>query len=116
MAQTSRSTAYIAGGAAYTSEQYAGEGDQNVAEAVAGASYAWYTFDGRSTNLTTSVYTYYALNGGARMRLELNSSFKSDIVGDLYWSVNGFESFNSRPPEGEKKNDFGISATLGWSF
>jgi hypothetical protein len=116
LAQTNRSMAYIAGGAAFTSEKYAGAGDQNVAEAVAGGSYAWYTFDGRSTNLTTSVYTYYALNGGARMRLELNSSFKSDIVGDLYWSVNGFESFNSRPPDGEKKSDFGISATLGWSF
>jgi hypothetical protein len=114
--QSSRSTAYIAGGAAFTTEQYAGEGDQNVAEAVAGASYAWYTFDGRSTNFTTAVYTYYALNGGSRMRLELDTSFKSDIVGDLYWSVNGFESFNSRPPTDQKKNDFGITATLGWNF
>jgi hypothetical protein len=116
LAQSNHNTAWLAGGAAYTSESYAGAGDQNVAEAVLGASYAWFTFDGRSTNLTTTAYTYYALTGGSRVRLEIDSSFKSDIVGDLYWSVNGFESFNSRPPAGQKENDFGISATLGWTF
>jgi hypothetical protein len=116
LAQSNRSTAFLSGGVAYTNEQYVGEDAQSIGEALVGGSYAWYTFDGRSTNLTTSVYTFYALNGDARMRLELDSSFKSDIVGDLYWSVTAFESFNSRPPTGEKKNDFGISATLGWSF
>ena len=56
------------------------------------------------------------LNGDSRVRLEMNTSFKSDIVGDLYWSINAFESFNSQPPEDQKKSDFGISATIGWTF
>jgi hypothetical protein len=116
LAQSNHNAAWLAAGAAYTSESYAGAGDQNVAEAVLGGSYAWFTFDGRSTNLTTTAYSYYALNTASRVRLELNSSFKSDIVGDLYWSVNGFESFNSRPPAGQKKSDLGVSATLGWTF
>ena len=116
LAQSNRTAAWVAGGAAYTNERYAGEGAQNVAEAVVGGSYSWFTFDGRSTNLTTTAFSYYALNGGSRVRLELDASFKSDIVGDLYWSVNGFESFNSRPPADQKESDFGISATLGWTF
>jgi Protein of unknown function, DUF481 len=116
LAQSNRQLSWLAAGAAYTNEQYVGEPGQSVAEAVVGASYAWFTFDGRSTNLTTTAYTFYALTGGARMRLELNTSFKSDIVGDLYWSVNLYESFNSRPPAGEKENDFSISASLGWTF
>jgi len=116
LAQSNKSTAFLSSGVAYTNEKYVGEPDQNIAELVVGGAYAWFTFDGRSTNLTTSVYSFYALNGSSRFRLELNTSFKSDIVGDLYWSVNGFESFNSQPPPGEKESDFGISATLGWSF
>ena len=116
MAQSNHNVAWLAAGAASNTESYAGEGDQTVAEAVIGGSYAWFTFDGRSTNFTTTAYTYYALDGSSRVRLELNTSFKSDIVGDLYWSVNGFESFNSRPPAGQKESDFGISATLGWTF
>jgi hypothetical protein len=116
LAQSNRNIAWIAAGAAFNTESYVGEGDRSVPEAVLGLSYAWFTFDGRSTNLTTTAYSYYALNGDSRVRLELNSSFKSDIVGDLYWSVNGFESFNSRPPAGEKESDFGVSATIGWTF
>jgi len=62
------------------------------------------------------VVSFYALTGGARTRLEIDTSFKSDIVGDLYWSINLFESYNSGPPAGQKNNDFGISASVGWSF
>ena len=59
-----------------------------------------------------SALSFYALNDAA-FRLELNTSFKSDIVGDLYWSINLFESYNSQPPARQKKNDFGVSASRG---
>ncbi len=116
LSQSNRTEASVVGGVAFTTEKYVGEGDQSIAEAVAGASWEWFTFDGRSTNLTTSAMTYYALNGEGRFRAELNASFKSDIVGDLYWSVNAFESYNSQPPPDQKSSDFGVSAAMGWSF
>jgi hypothetical protein len=103
-------------GVALTKEQYEGEGDQSVAEAVAGFSWDWFTFDGRSTNLDFNVLSFFALNSDSRFRLELNTSFKSDIVGDLYWSINTVESYISDPPAEQKKSDFAISATLGWTF
>jgi Protein of unknown function, DUF481 len=115
ISQSNRSVVSVIGGAAYTREQYASEGDQSVAEAVAGLTLDWFTFDGRSTNLDISAMSFYAL-GETRTRLELNTTFKSDIVGDLYWSINLFESYNSSPPTGQKTNDFGISAAVGWSF
>jgi hypothetical protein len=93
-----------------------GDEDERIAEAVGAVSWEWFTFDGRSTSLSTSAQTFYALNGDSRVRAELNASFKSDIVGDLYWSVNAFESYNSRPPTDQKSSDFGVSATMGWSF
>ena len=104
------------GGVVYTSEQYADADDASVLEAVAGADWDWFTYDGRSTNMGVTALTFYALTGDARFRLELSTSFKSDIISDLYWSINVFESFNSLPPTGQKKNDFGISAAIGWSF
>jgi hypothetical protein len=116
VAQSNRTTAALIGGIAFTTEQYVGDEDERIAEAVAAVSWEWFTFDGRSTNLSTSAHTFYALNGDSRVRAELNASFKSDIVGDLYWSVNAFESYNSRPPTDQKASDFGVSATMGWSF
>jgi hypothetical protein len=116
LSQSNQSVLTTVGGIAYTREEYVGEDDQSVAEAVAGITWDWFTFDGRSTNLDVSAVSFYALRGDTRVRLELDASFKSDIVGDLYWSINTFESYNSAPPAGEKKNDFGVSASVGWSF
>lgn len=103
-------------GVAFTREQYVGEDDRSVAEAIAGLDWDFFSFDGRSTNLSFQLMTFYALSGGSRTRLELNSSFQSDIVGDLYWSLNVVESFTSDPPAGQKRNDLGVSATVGWKF
>jgi hypothetical protein len=116
LSQSNQSVLTTVGGIAYTREEYVGEDDQSVAEAVAGITWDWFTFDGRSTNLDVSAVSFYALRGDTRLRIELDASFKSDIVGDLYWSINTFESYNSAPPAGEKKNDFGVSASVGWSF
>jgi len=116
ISQTNRNVLSVIGGAAYTREQYAGADDNSIAEAVAGLTWDFFTFDGRSTNLDVTAVSFYALTGQARTRLELNTKFKSDIVGDLYWSINAFESYTSAPPAGQKTNDFGVSAALGWSF
>ena len=115
MVQSNRTILAAVGGTAWTHEQYSGAEDENVAELVAGVNWKWFTFDGRSTNLDVGLLSYYALNH-PRVRLELNTSFKSDIVGDLYWSINLFESYNSDPPADQKRSDFGVSAALGWSF
>ena len=114
--QTNRTLALAQFGAVYTNEQYVGEPTDSIAEMLNGFGWDWFTFDGKSTNLDLQVLTFVALRKDTRFRLELNTSFKSDIVGDLYWSINLFESFNSLPPTGQKKNDFGISAAIGWSF
>ena len=116
LSQSNQTVLNAVGGIAFTREEYVGEDDQSVAEGVGGMTWQWFTFDGRSTNLDVSAISFYALRGDARVRLEFNASFKSDIVGDLYWSVNTFESYNSVPPAGEKNNDFGVSASVGWSF
>jgi Protein of unknown function, DUF481 len=101
LVQSNRTELAVLGGLAVAREQYAGTDYEIVAEAVAGVLWDWFTFDGRSTNLDSSALSFYALNR-ARLRLELNTSFKSDIVGDLYWSINLFESYNSDPPAGWK--------------
>jgi hypothetical protein len=116
LSQSNRTIVTAVGAVAFTSEHYEGAADDRVAEAVAGLNWEWYTFDGRSTNLAFDALSFYALSRDARVRVELNASFKSDIVGDLYWSINLFESYNSDPPPGSKPNDFGVSAAVGWSF
>lgn len=114
--QSNQTLLAVLGGAAFTREQYVGEDDRSVAEALAGLEWEWFSFDGRSTNLSIDALTFYAITGHGRARLELNSSFTSDIVGDLYWSLNLAESYTSDPPAGQRRNDAAISASVGWKF
>jgi len=116
LAQSNRIAITALGAAAFTSEEYAEDDDLSLGEGVGGLSIQWFTFDGRSTNLSIDAVSFYALDGSSRGRLELSTSFRSDIVGDLYWTINTFDSYNSQPPEDEKSNDFGVSAAIGWSF
>jgi hypothetical protein len=56
------------------------------------------------------------VSGRARTRIELQSAWRQEFLADFYWSLNGFESFDSDPPADEKHNDSGVSFTIGWKF
>jgi hypothetical protein len=116
VAQSSKTELAVFGGAAYTNEQYKDEDGRSVGEFVAGTQFSWFTYDNRSTNFSTSLYTFYGFAGEKRFRTELSAQFKAKIVGDLYWSASLAESYTSKPPNGNPKNDMSISATIGWTF
>ena len=39
-----------------------------------------------------------------------------EFLKDFYFSINGYGSFDSRPPEGNANSDVGLNLALGWSF
>jgi hypothetical protein len=116
LAQSSRTELAVFGGAAYTNEQYKDEDGRSVGEFTLGSQWSWFTYDNRSTNFSTAVYTFYGFVGETRFRTELSAQFKAKIVGDLYWSASLAESYTSKPPNGNPKNDMSIAATIGWTF
>ncbi len=114
--QTNRSFLGPFAGVAYTREVYTGESDANRAELLFGARMDWFTFGDRSLDLTTTEQTFVDLSDASRVRVELTASLKRKVIKDLYWAFTFFESFNSTPPDGNKKNDSGLTASFGWSF
>ena len=103
-------------GVVYTREEYTGEPGSNRAEGVVGSKWDWFTFGDREIDLSSSVLGFVDLAEGSHVRVEIDLRLKIDLVKDLYWSVNLFESYNSAPPSGNKKNDLGITVALGWSY
>jgi hypothetical protein len=103
-------------GLTYTQERYTNEPVQNRAEAALGVRLDWFTFGDYKTDLVFQEQTYIDVKDAGRVRVELNQTYKQEIVKDLYWSVNLLESFNSAPPAGNKKNDLTLTMSLGWSF
>jgi hypothetical protein len=103
-------------GIAYTRERFAGASTASSAEAVAGGSLDFFSPANDDFTFSNDVISFYRLGGRGRVRLELQSALRYEFFKDLYWSINGFESFDSAPPEDQKQNDAGLSITLGWKF
>jgi hypothetical protein len=103
-------------GAAYTNEQFSGEPVAQSAEAAVGGQLDFFTPGTTDYKITNSVVAYFNLTGRGRVRVEQQSAWRHEFLKDFYWSLNGFDSFDGDPPDDQKKNDFGVSFTLGWKF
>jgi putative salt-induced outer membrane protein YdiY len=104
-------------GLAYTYEQFAGEPSDQSAEAAVGTRLDFFTPTDDDFDITNMVFAYFRLGGRARMRFSMQSAYRHELFSDFYWSLNFFETFDGDPPsEDQKKNDFGVSVTLGYKF
>ena len=103
-------------GVVYTHEQFAGEEPDNSAEAAVGGALDFFTPGHENFDITNSLVSYTNISGRKRIRLELQSSWSQEFLSDFYWSFNGFDSYDSTPPDANKSNDFGVSFTIGWKF
>jgi hypothetical protein len=104
------------GGVAYTNEQFSAEPIAQSAEAAVGGQLDFFTPGTTDYKITNSVVAYFNLTGRARVRVEQQSAWRHEFLKDFYWSLNAFDSFDGDPPDEQKKNDFGVSFTLGWKF
>ena len=68
------------------------------------------------SDVVTSLQVYENLGSESRTRLDATVSFRQKFYKDFYWSVNVYESFDSNPPDAQKKNDSSVAITLGWTF
>jgi len=116
LAQSNRTNLTLFGGLAYTRERFTGEDTEGRAEVLVGSNWDWYTVTNDHVDLSTQVLSFFSVTGESRTRLELQSAARFEFLKDFYFSVNGYGSFDSRPPAGNANSDVGLSLALGWSF
>ena len=115
--QNSHTMFSLFGGGAYTLEHFTGTSADSSFEALFGGDWEWFSPASSSIDFSSTAISYYAIGTRARARIEFSTSFKREIFKDFYWNVSGFDSYDSSPPEEtQKKNDFGITFSLGYSF
>jgi hypothetical protein len=108
----------VLGGGLSTSREVPVDGDSTQElEALIAARQSYFTYDTPKTNISTSVALYPSLSQWGRVRLEFNGQVNREIVKDFTVGFTIYDSFDSRPPsEGARKNDVGLSLTIGWTF
>jgi len=118
LAQTNRWTWSAYGTGSYSHEQFAGneEGTNNL-EAGIGTDVQVFTFGEHETDISTSFIVLPSITTPGRFRLSFTARLKREFLADLYFAVDLFETYDSKPPqEGAKKNDLGFTISLGWSY
>lgn len=116
--QTYRQRFIGVAGLAVSRENPTGEDPvDTVVEAALGLGYAISSYDFPKTALSVTLETYPGINPSGSIRGTLNVSIRREIVRDFTLGLNGFDDFDSDPPDVEaSKNDFGITLTIGWEF
>jgi len=113
LSQTNHHTISLYGGVVATREDFTGEPITNRAEIAVGGQMDFFTPGTSDFSLTNSVVSFYS---AGRARVEVQRGWRHEFLSDFYWSLNGVESFDSDPPDAQKKNDYSLSVSLGWKF
>jgi len=104
------------GGVVYTHENFA-SADQPAsqnAEALLGLQYEMFHFD--RYNLQSQVLIYPGLTDGGRIRVTGKTTFSLKLVNNFHIDFSFLDNFDSSPPFNAKRNELGVSNTLGWTF
>jgi hypothetical protein len=115
--QTSRTSLNVFGGIAVTRERYSSDEPQprlTNAESLVGLDFSTFRF--RTLDISSRLLIWPSLTDPGRVRIGQTSNFRIELVKDLFWNLNVYENFDSRPPVNAKRNDLGISTSFGWKF
>jgi hypothetical protein len=117
LVNTNRAQVAVGGGLTVNDEHGVDtEPTQNV-EGLLTFRTSYFTYDRPKTNVDTSFQYYPSLSEFGRQRIQFNWAFKREVWKDVFFSVNGFDTFDSRPPDpAAEKNDVGIVLSFGWSW
>jgi hypothetical protein len=78
---------------------------------------SYFTYDRPRTNADLSFQYYPSLSDWGRQRIQLDAAFKREVWKDVFFAVNIFDSFDSRPPNpASHTNDVGVVFSFGWSY
>ena len=106
----------VGGGLAWTNEAYQDPTipKKDSAEAYIGTEFM--TEKLKVTDLVTRFTYYPSLTIDSRYRINFRFDLDFNLPGDWYFRSGVFENYDSKPPAGLSKNDFGWSNSFGLKF
>jgi Protein of unknown function, DUF481 len=117
LVNTNRAQFSISAGLSANDEQAVdAESTQNL-EGLVAVRTSYYRYDRPRTNVDLGFQYYPSLSNFGRQRIQLDASAKREFWKDVFFSINMFDTFDSRPPNASAdKNDVGVSMSFGWTY
>ena len=114
---SNRAQMTIGAGIAFNDEQGVDVGSSQNLEALFLFESSFYTYDRPKTNIDVSAQYYPSLSNAGRHRVQLDVAAKREFWKDLFLSINGYDTLDSRPPNpAADKNDVGVVISIGWTY
>jgi hypothetical protein len=113
---TNRRVWALYAGLAATRELYFDTPPEDSTEGALGGQFDFFASENDDFAFTNHLVAYVNVQGRERLRFELQSAWHQEFLSDFYWSLNGFQNFDSDPPPDGKQTDSGVSFSSGWKF
>ncbi len=116
--QTNNATLAWTGGVQYSQENLSGNIDNEESlEAFGKLRWNWFRYDTPELDFSSELELIPNLSDWGRVRAELDVSVKWEMIEDLFWELEFYDSYDSAPVVvGAEQNDYGVNTSLGWSF
>lgn len=86
-------------------------------EAFFTVEWDWFVFQDPELDWSTTVQIIPSLTESGRVRGELDTSLKWEVIGDLNWGLSFYGSFdNQQSTAGESTSDYGVNTTITYEF
>jgi len=101
-----------------TSREVPVEGDSTQQlEGLLSVRQSYFTYDSPKTDVAMIANIYPSFSDWGRIRIEFDGRVKREVIKDFTLGFSIYDSYDSRPPtEGARRNDVGLSLTVGWTF
>lgn len=93
-----------------------GESETNL-ELIGNLRYRYFRFAGPERSLDANFSVFPSLTDSGRWRGDLRTTFKLELVTDLFWALELYATYDNQPlTEGAENSDYGVITSLGWSY
>jgi hypothetical protein len=97
--------------------QTALEEDIDSLEAIFTLNWDWFLFEDPELDWSSSIQLIPSLTESGRVRSEVNTELKWELIGDLKWGFALYGSFDNQPKDTDgETSDYGINTSLTYEF
>jgi hypothetical protein len=97
--------------------QTAIEEDIDSLEATFTVVWDWFLFDDPELDWSTKIQIIPSLTESGRVRSELSTDLKWELIGDLKWGVSFYGSLDNQPKDTDgESSDYGVNTSLTYEF
>ena len=75
-----------------------------------------FNWDHPKTNVTAALQVLPSLNEGGRVRSEASLKMKHELIKDFFLELSFNDSYDNRPAESARTNDWNVVTSLGYTF